>query len=42
MPRKKKSAADMTTKELAKRIFPPPVLDAVKKVVGKPAPKKNG
>ena len=31
MPRKKKNARDMTTEELAKKVFPPKVLRELKK-----------
>jgi hypothetical protein len=40
MPRKKKTAQDMTTEELAKRVFPKKVLEKLKEVAhekdGKP------
>ncbi len=32
MPRKKKTAIDMTTEELAKKLFPPKVRDKLKEV----------
>jgi len=32
MPRKKKTAKDMTTEELAKKIFPKKVVDKLKEV----------
>ncbi len=32
MPRKKKSPKDMTTEELAKRVFPPKVLKELKRI----------
>ena len=32
MPRKKKTAQDMTTKEIAKRVFPKKVIDEIERV----------
>ena len=32
MPRKKKTARDMTTEELAKRVFPKKVLEQLRKI----------
>ena len=34
MPRKKKKPAEMTTEEIAKKLFPKPVREWVKKEVG--------
>ena len=40
MPKKKKTAIDMTTEELARKIFPPKVLEKLKEIAhgkdGKP------
>ena len=45
MPRKKKEPKDMTSEELAKRVFPPKVLTALKKLANpeseKSSPKKD-
>ena len=43
MPRKRKSARDMTTDELARRVFPRKVLTKLKKIANPgAAPKKSG
>ena len=44
MPRKKKSARDMTTEELAKKVFPAKVLKELKRTAheGDDKPKKQG
>jgi hypothetical protein len=42
MPRKKpKKASEMTTDELAKRLFPKPVIDELRRVANEP-PKRGG
>lgn len=44
MPKKKKTARDMTSEELAKRLFPKPVLEELQRVAHekdeKPSPRK--
>ncbi len=41
MPRKKKSARDMTTEELAKKVFPPKVLKELKRTAHEGAEKPS-
>ena len=41
MPRKKKTAKDMTTEELAKKIFPKKVRDKLKEVASEPQEEKS-
>lgn len=41
MPRRKKKATEMTTEELAKRVFPKKVIDEVKRVAQE-ADEKSG
>jgi hypothetical protein len=40
MPKRKKSAREMTTEDLAHDMFPKKVIDAVKKLAAEPAKKK--
>ena len=43
MPRKKKAVNDMTTEELAKKVFPPKVLKELKRIANPDEqPKKSG
>ncbi len=39
MPRKKKEPKDMTTEELAKKVFPPKALEQLKKLANPEEPK---
>ena len=42
MPRKKKKAHEMTTDELAKRVFPKKVVDEVRRIANpEPKPKRS-
>ena len=40
MPKRKKTAREMTTEELAQDMFPKKVIDAVKKLAAEPEKKK--